>query len=48
MDDTKSATANEEPEDYLKPKGKPSFSMPAFISQIQHEVMLGGSKEAEN
>jgi hypothetical protein len=41
IDAIKDTTTEEEPDDFMKPKGKPSFSMPAFIAQIQREVMLG-------
>lgn len=47
-DTIKDTTNEEEPDDFLKPKGKPSFSMPAFIAQIQREVMGGGSIEIKS
>jgi hypothetical protein len=46
-DAIKDTTTEEEPDDYMKSK-KPSFSMPAFLSQIQREVMGGGSVEIKS
>lgn len=46
-DTIKDTTNEEEPDDYMKSK-KPSFSMPAFLSQIQREVMSGGSVDIKS